>query len=43
VILAEDFAGQWPELPRAHWYNVKRRTVVELEPQYPRFRPSLRP
>ncbi len=38
VVLAEDFIGPWPELPRAHLYNVKSRTVVEMVPQRPRIR-----
>jgi hypothetical protein len=40
VILAEDFAGPWPELPLAHLYNVKTMHVSELEPQRPRWRHS---
>lgn len=38
VILAEDFAGPWPELPLAHLYNVKTRTVSEMKSQRPVWR-----
>ena len=40
VVLAENFAGPWPELPLAHLYNVKTQMVTEMTPQRPRWRHS---
>jgi hypothetical protein len=38
VILAEDFAGPWFDLPVAHLYNVRSREVTAPTPTIPRWR-----
>ena len=38
VVLAEDYAGPWFDLPIAHLYNVKALTVSEVQPTRPRWR-----
>jgi hypothetical protein len=43
VILAEDYAGPWFDLPVAHVYNVKRLEVTEVQPVTPRWRHTDRP
>ena len=38
TVLVADFAGPWPELPVAHFFNLKHRRVDEMEPAKPRWR-----
>jgi hypothetical protein len=38
VVLAEDYRGPWFDLPLAHLYNVKDKTVREIEPVVPRWK-----
>ena len=32
ILLAQDYAGPWPEWPRAHLFNVRDHTATEVTP-----------